>query len=308
MIGGAHVGYNKQVDWWVVGVEGAVDPTLMSRGLSISAPVPVAAASGIGATGSGAIWSPLQASLRARAGFTLDRMLLYTAGGVAIGEFGSQSPALWHGRYARALLCRRPAIGDTRRLDRRRRRRIRRQSALVGERRIPLFGFRPYRRFARRDFDGRVLRRRSSSGSKRGAGRLKLQVRRRRSASAPRKILTSVHPFLRAGKGSVPTLEPSYRKGQPHETSNDAHFWGPDRDLACMEWRQQRGGESRRRHGVSGQRFGAAAGPAQGQTHPRGLCHRQGRRRDRLHRAVGGVSRCLGSRLRRIALRALYSW
>jgi len=89
VIGGAHVGYNKQVDWWVVGVEGAVDPTLMSRGLSISAPVPVAAASGIGATGSGAIWSPLQASLRARAGFTLDRMLLYTAGGVAIGEFGS---------------------------------------------------------------------------------------------------------------------------------------------------------------------------------------------------------------------------
>ncbi|HMK89141.1 MAG TPA: outer membrane beta-barrel protein, partial [Methylocystis sp.] len=44
---------------------------------------------GVGVTGSGAIWSPLQASLRARAGFTLDRMLIYTAGGAAFGEFGS---------------------------------------------------------------------------------------------------------------------------------------------------------------------------------------------------------------------------
>ncbi|BDV38839.1 TonB-dependent siderophore receptor [Methylocystis bryophila] len=86
VIGGAHVGYNKQVDRWVVGVEGSVDPTLMSRGLSISAPVPVA---GVAVTGSGAIWSPLQASLRARAGFTLDRMLLFASAGVAFGEFGS---------------------------------------------------------------------------------------------------------------------------------------------------------------------------------------------------------------------------
>jgi len=63
-----------------------VDPTLLSRGLSIAAPVPV---TGVGATGSGAVWSPLQASLRARAGFTLDRMLLYTSAGVAFGEFGA---------------------------------------------------------------------------------------------------------------------------------------------------------------------------------------------------------------------------
>ncbi|MFY9657460.1 MAG: outer membrane beta-barrel protein, partial [Methylocystis sp.] len=87
VIGGAHVGYNKQIDRWVVGVEGAVDPTLLSRGVSISAPVPIPG--GVAATGSGAIWSPLQASLRARAGFTLDRMLIYTAAGVAFGEFGS---------------------------------------------------------------------------------------------------------------------------------------------------------------------------------------------------------------------------
>jgi len=94
VIGGAHVGYNKQVDWWVVGVEGAVDPTLMSRGVQISAPVPDAAAvaigvTGVGATATGAIWSTIQGSVRARAGFTYDRMLFYGTGGVAIGEFSS---------------------------------------------------------------------------------------------------------------------------------------------------------------------------------------------------------------------------
>ena len=38
VIGGVHVGYNRQFDKWVVGLEGSVDPTLMSRGVTISVP------------------------------------------------------------------------------------------------------------------------------------------------------------------------------------------------------------------------------------------------------------------------------
>ena len=58
MIGGAHLGYNKQFDKWVVGVEGAVDPTVMSRGVSINVPNSAAdptGALGIGATATGSI-------------------------------------------------------------------------------------------------------------------------------------------------------------------------------------------------------------------------------------------------------------
>ena len=92
VIGGAHLGYNQQFDKWVVGVEGSVDPTLMSRGIAINVPNAVAdptGALGIGATATGAIWSTIQGSVRARAGYALDRMMFYGTGGVALGEFGS---------------------------------------------------------------------------------------------------------------------------------------------------------------------------------------------------------------------------
>ena len=92
VIGGAHAGYNRQFDKWVVGVEAAVDPTLLSRNVSISAPNSAAdptGALGIGATATGSIWSTIQGSVRARAGYALDRMMFYGTGGVAVGEFGS---------------------------------------------------------------------------------------------------------------------------------------------------------------------------------------------------------------------------
>ena len=92
VIGGVHLGYNRQFDKWVVGVEGTVDPTLMSRGVSINVPNMAAdptGALGIGATATGAIWSQIQGSVRARAGYAFDRMLFYGTGGVALGEFGS---------------------------------------------------------------------------------------------------------------------------------------------------------------------------------------------------------------------------
>jgi iron complex outermembrane receptor protein len=92
VIGGAHLGYNQQFDKWVIGVEGAVDPTVMSRSLSINVPNTAAdptGALGIGATATGSIWSTIQGSVRARAGYAFDRMLFYGTGGFAVGAFGS---------------------------------------------------------------------------------------------------------------------------------------------------------------------------------------------------------------------------
>ncbi len=92
VIGGAHVGYNQQYDKWVVGLEVSVDPTLMSRNVLVSVPNSAAdptGALGIGATATGSIWSTIQGSVRARAGYAFDRMLFYGTGGFAVGAFGS---------------------------------------------------------------------------------------------------------------------------------------------------------------------------------------------------------------------------
>jgi len=92
VIGGAHLGYSWQFDKWVLGLEGSVDPTLMSRRPVISVPNVAAdptGALGIGVSATGAIWSTIQGSVRARAGYAFDRMLFYGTGGVAVGEFGS---------------------------------------------------------------------------------------------------------------------------------------------------------------------------------------------------------------------------
>ena len=92
VIGGAHLGYNQQFDKWVIGVEGAVDPTVMSRSLLIIVPNTAAdptGALGIGATATGSIWSTIQGSVRARAATLFDRMLFYGTGGLAVGAFGS---------------------------------------------------------------------------------------------------------------------------------------------------------------------------------------------------------------------------
>jgi len=93
VIGGVHLGYNKQFDKWVVGLEGSLDPTLMGRAPFINVPDTAAAnatgAPGIGVSATGAIWSRIQGSVRARAGYAYDRMLFYGTGGLALGEFGS---------------------------------------------------------------------------------------------------------------------------------------------------------------------------------------------------------------------------
>ena len=81
VIGGAHVGYNLQIAQWVVGLEGSVDGTSLSKSVFL--------AGGPGfldpdhpdlAVGSRA---EVQGSIRARLGFAFDRVLLYATGGAA---------------------------------------------------------------------------------------------------------------------------------------------------------------------------------------------------------------------------------
>lgn len=85
VIGGAHVGYNLQLGQWVVGLEGDVDGSSLSRnndnrtffdpfvGDFVSASVNTRA--------------DIQGSIRGRVGVAWDRVLLYATGGVAFGGF-----------------------------------------------------------------------------------------------------------------------------------------------------------------------------------------------------------------------------
>lgn len=76
VIGGAHVGYNYQANQWVLGVEGTVDGTSLSKSIN-----PVFA--GVGYSTS----VPIQGSIRGRLGVAWDRVLLYATGGAAFAGF-----------------------------------------------------------------------------------------------------------------------------------------------------------------------------------------------------------------------------
>lgn len=86
VIGGAHAGYNLQINQWVLGIEGDVDGSSLSRTVT-NAPfstyhadfVPTTVSSNLG----------VQGSLRGRVGVAFDRVLLYGTGGVAIGGFNT---------------------------------------------------------------------------------------------------------------------------------------------------------------------------------------------------------------------------
>lgn len=82
VIGGANVGYNIQLNQWVIGIEGSVDGTSLTNSGSLAFP------DGTGLTAHTSI--PLQGSIRGRLGFAWDRYLIYATGGVAFGEFNTQ--------------------------------------------------------------------------------------------------------------------------------------------------------------------------------------------------------------------------
>jgi outer membrane immunogenic protein len=74
VIGGAHVGYNLQINQWVLGVEGSVDGTSLSKTVIVSvADTPLMVISR----------ADVQGSIRARAGVAFDRALIYATGGAA---------------------------------------------------------------------------------------------------------------------------------------------------------------------------------------------------------------------------------
>jgi opacity protein-like surface antigen len=82
VIGGANVGYNLQINQWVLGLEGTVDGTSLSNTAAAVLP-------GIfgGGTVSAYTTSDVQGSIRGRVGFAWDRLLIYGTGGVAFGGF-----------------------------------------------------------------------------------------------------------------------------------------------------------------------------------------------------------------------------
>jgi outer membrane immunogenic protein len=84
VIGGAHLGYNLQINQWVAGLEGTVDGTSLES--SVSGPLGFASALGVPHTpilGSFDTYSAIQGSIRLRAGIAFDRVLIYATGGAA---------------------------------------------------------------------------------------------------------------------------------------------------------------------------------------------------------------------------------
>jgi len=83
VIGGGHVGYNYQVNQWVLGIEGSVDGTSISKtfipGTVFPAVLGFPGAFGVSYQTS----VPIEGSIRGRLGVAWDRVLLYATGGVA---------------------------------------------------------------------------------------------------------------------------------------------------------------------------------------------------------------------------------
>jgi len=88
VIGGAHVGFNYQIDkpggGFVLGLEGSVD------GTSLSNTVTAGFAAFGGSSGSASTHTDIQGSVRGRFGIAWDRLLAYATGGVAFGGFNTR--------------------------------------------------------------------------------------------------------------------------------------------------------------------------------------------------------------------------
>ena len=76
VIGGAHLGYNLQIAQWVIGLEGSVDGTSLSKTVSLFG-VPFLTVRSR---------EDVQGSIRGRLGIAFDRVLLYGTGGAAFSN------------------------------------------------------------------------------------------------------------------------------------------------------------------------------------------------------------------------------
>jgi outer membrane immunogenic protein len=81
VIGGANVGYNYQINQWVLGLEGSVDGTSLKN--------TAAAFFADGTTLSAHSTADIQGSIRGKLGVAWDRALIYATGGVAFGGFNT---------------------------------------------------------------------------------------------------------------------------------------------------------------------------------------------------------------------------
>ena len=81
VIGGANVGFNYQINQWVLGLEGTVDGTSLSNTAVASFPD--------GSSVSANSTADIQGSIRGRLGVAFDRVLIYATGGVAFGGFNT---------------------------------------------------------------------------------------------------------------------------------------------------------------------------------------------------------------------------
>jgi outer membrane immunogenic protein len=81
VIGGGHVGYDLQINQWVIGVEGSVDGTSLSNTAAIAFPD--------GSFLTAHTKADIQGSIRGRLGIAFDRALIYATGGVAFGGFNT---------------------------------------------------------------------------------------------------------------------------------------------------------------------------------------------------------------------------
>ncbi len=87
MIGGAHIGFNYQIDkplgGFVLGVEGSIDGTSLHK--SVAAGFAAFGGSSVSASTN----TDIQGSIRGRFGIAWDRLLAYATGGVAFGGFNT---------------------------------------------------------------------------------------------------------------------------------------------------------------------------------------------------------------------------
>jgi outer membrane immunogenic protein len=82
VIGGAHVGYQVQINQWVLGIEGSVDGTSLRKDVVVAVPVFLG-----GTTIAAQTRADIQGSIRGKIGIAWDRFMIYGTGGVAFGGF-----------------------------------------------------------------------------------------------------------------------------------------------------------------------------------------------------------------------------
>lgn len=81
VIGGAHLGYQVQINQWILGIEGSVDGSSLSKTVTVGFPDGTSLTANTSAD--------VQGSIRGKLGIAWDRFMIYGTGGVAFGGFNT---------------------------------------------------------------------------------------------------------------------------------------------------------------------------------------------------------------------------